>query len=63
MNAQRLISDLQKAGLTQQAIGAQIGMDQSNVSRLANGKMSSMTYERGAALIALHAKHCKPRRG
>lgn len=63
MNLQLLIYELQKAGLTQQAIGAQIGMDQSNVSRLANGKMSSMTYERGAALIALHAKHCKRKKG
>lgn len=60
LEIQKLITDLESAGLSQKKIAEGVGdnMSQSTVCDLKKGKLKSMRYERGIALLALHKKHC-----
>lgn len=56
------IATLTTAGMTQEEIGLRVGLDQSTVSRIAQGK-SDPRWALGQHLIALAGKHGKrPRR-
>lgn len=58
MNWKTLLLDLRRAGLTQAEIGQAIGLSQPAVSDLVRGRTSTMQWEAGDALIALHAQRC-----
>ena len=61
MNWQTLISDLATGGLTQVEIAKRCGCTQSRISELANGKSSSVGFELGASLTALHKSESRKR--
>ena len=55
MNAQTLIADLMRSGLTQMEIERRSGVDQSTVSGLYTGKRGKrVSYEVMSKLTALH---------
>ena len=60
LEIQKLITDLENVGLSQKEIASGIckNMSQSTVCDLKKGKLKSIRYERGVALLALHKKHC-----
>lgn len=51
MNPSDAIAHLKLAGLTEKAIGAQVGANQSTINRIANGAEPS--YALGSALVEL----------
>lgn len=53
------ILDLCQAGLTQTEIGQAIGLSQPAVSDLVRGRTTTVQWEVGQALLALHAKHMR----
>ncbi|AMO36633.1 helix-turn-helix domain-containing protein [Thauera humireducens] len=53
------ILDLCQAGMTQTEIGQAIGLSQPAVSDLVRGRTTTVQWEVGQALIALHAKHVR----
>lgn len=61
LEIKKLILELEQAGLTQKEIANGIGngISQSTVCDLKRGKLKSIRYERGVALVALHRRHCK----
>lgn len=54
MDWKSLISDLKGAGVTQQEIGAAVGLSQPAVSDLARGRTHEVSWGVGQKLIALH---------
>ncbi|MEK7916619.1 hypothetical protein [Burkholderia contaminans] len=59
MNAQTLIADLMRSGLTQMEIERRSGVDQSTVSGLYTGKRGKrVSYEVMSKLTALHDEVC-----
>lgn len=58
MDWKTLILDLCRAGLTQAEIGRAIGLSQPAVSDLVRGRTTTIQWEAGDALIALHARRC-----
>ncbi|MBB2928363.1 helix-turn-helix domain-containing protein [Paraburkholderia silvatlantica] len=58
MNWKLLLAQLAEQGVTQVQIAAEIGVRQSTVSGLASGAQSSLRWEVGERLIALHARLC-----
>lgn len=61
LEIKKLIEELEFAGLTQKEIadGIGFGIRQSTVCDLKSGRLKSIRYERGLALVNLHKKHCK----
>lgn len=59
MDFKRILSDLQRAGLTQAEIAAACKYSQSGISDLARGATAQPRFGVGQALLALHAAHCK----
>lgn len=51
MNPSQAIAHLKRAGMTEKAIGAKVGANQSTINRIANG--STPIWELGQALIRL----------
>lgn len=58
MNWKSLIEDLQRGGLSQAAIGAQLGKSQGWVCAVLGGKYQDLTWSDGEALIQLHTERC-----
>ena len=58
MTIQELLADLRAAGLTDRYIAEQMGVNQSLVWRLRNGKNKSTSFERGERLAILHRRVC-----
>lgn len=56
MNFQQLIKDLLNEGMTQAAIGHEIGIKQPSVFDILNGKTKSVRWEVGNKLLALHER-------
>lgn len=56
MNWQKLISDLQAAGMTQKAIGAALGKSQIWVSDVLRGRYDDLKWSDGEAMRRLHAE-------
>ena len=61
MDWKTLISDLQAAGMSQSAIGDEIGKSQAWVSAVLKADYGDLKWSDGEALIALHRKHCRRR--
>lgn len=59
MNWSNFIKDLIASGMTQAAIGKEIGLSQPSIVDLLNGKTKSVKWDVGQAIIKLHKKHCK----
>lgn len=58
MNLQELLKKLKEIGMTDRAIGVEIGASQSIVTRLRLGQHKSCSYERGIAIKKLVLKKC-----
>lgn len=58
MNWKKLLGELRAVGLTQQEIAEHCRVSQSTVSDIGRGQTKSPGFEIGAALLALHKKHC-----
>lgn len=56
----KLIAELEESGLTQKEIADGIGhgISQSTVCDLKTGRLKSIRYERGVALVKLHKSRC-----
>jgi len=61
MDWKALITDLMNTGLSQATIGQHLGMSQAWVSDLVRGRTSTMHWEVGEKLIALHKRRMKAR--
>lgn len=57
---QSLIAAILQTGLTQTEIGDLVGLSQTTISMLANGKQRAVDYDAGNAIKALHLIHCGP---
>lgn len=55
MDWKHLISELQSAGLTQQAIGESVGRSQAWVADILRGRIPDVKWGDGQALIELHS--------
>lgn len=63
MDWKPIITDLEKAGLTQRQIADECDMEHSSlVSNLKNGVQRSCSYEIGCKLVALHQKTMRRQR-
>lgn len=62
MDWNKLISDLQAAGMSQSAIGAELGKTQGWVSAALRGDYVDLKWSDGQALIALHHAKVHPGR-
>lgn len=58
MDWKKLILDLSRTGMTQTEIGREIGFSQAAVSDLVRGRTTTVQWEVGNALLALHAQRC-----
>lgn len=56
MDWKTLIAELLASGMTQQAIGAEVGLSQGAISHLVNGRTASVGWETGEKLIRLHVQ-------
>lgn len=56
MDWKTLIAELLASGMTQQAIGTEIGLSQGAISHLVNGRTASVDWETGEKLIRLHGQ-------
>lgn len=59
MDIQTKLAKIYETGLTDQAIGDEIGASQSVVTRLRTGKHRSTGYERGLKIDALYKTRCR----
>lgn len=50
----KLLTELLATGMTQSAIGDEIGVSQGTISHLLNGRIATVEWERGEKLIELH---------
>lgn len=58
MNWQTIITDLEASGMSQATIARAVPCAQPYISQLKSGVRKSPGYAIGAALVAMHAKHC-----
>jgi hypothetical protein len=59
MNWQKLITDIQRSGMTQAQIGAAVGRTQGWVAGIMSVSIKTVRWEDGQKLIQLHAERCK----
>ena len=62
MDWKKLISEIQSCGLSQAAIGAEIGKSQVWVADVIRGRYDDVKWTDGQALIALRSKLTKQKR-
>jgi predicted transcriptional regulator len=60
MDWQRLVLDIQGAGLTQTEIAVRTESSQASISDLLRGKVRDPRWSLGERLRALHALQCRP---
>ncbi|WP_331817906.1 hypothetical protein [Methylobacter sp. Wu1] len=53
MNIKELLNKLNQIGMTDKAIGAEIGVDRNTVCRLRHGRHKSTSFERGLKIYEL----------
>ena len=53
-----IIKDLLDSGLTQHRIAELVGVAQTTISEMANGRIKEPGWSKGQALLKLHAEHC-----
>ena len=58
MDWKTLILDLCRSGMTQAEIGQAIGLSQPAISDVVRGRTTTVQWEVGNALIALHKTRC-----
>lgn len=63
VNFQTIISDLQKAGLSQAEIAEKIGVKQPTVCSLSKGATKEPRFFAGDTLISLHREICGDQEG
>lgn len=59
MNWKKLINDLRDTGMSQTAIGVELGKSQAWVCAVIAGHYADLKWSDGQALIRLHAERCK----
>jgi transcriptional regulator with XRE-family HTH domain len=58
MDWKSIITDLRNAGMTQKEIADEMGGGDSRVSEVLSGRIKSLRYEHGQALVRLHEERC-----
>ncbi len=53
-----IIKDLIESGLTQHKLAECVGVAQTTISEMANGRIKDPGWSKGQALIKLHAERC-----